>query len=118
MEDSIFEEITILEKELISPEIRGSVESLAELLTDDFVEFCSSGEIVNKAQTIDSLSRGETVLINSDGFKGRELAEGLVLLTYVSTDNKTGTMALRSSIWKFTDGKWRMTFHQGTRIPK
>lgn len=36
-----------LEKELLKPEVRKSPEKLKELLSEDFIEYCSSGVIYN-----------------------------------------------------------------------
>jgi hypothetical protein len=48
----------------------------------------------------------------------RSAIEEVVLVTYrsVSRDPVSGKErhALRSSIWKLIDGRWQMTFHQGT----
>ncbi len=51
-------------------------------------------------------------------FSARFLSEDVVLVTYRSVRrNPVSSMewhSLRSSIWKLTDGRWQMTFHQGT----
>jgi len=42
----------------------------------------------------------------------------MILLTYISSIKDTplaeSKQAMRSSIWRLTDGQWRMVFHQGT----
>nr|WP_242947776.1 hypothetical protein [Desulfosporosinus lacus] len=47
------------------------------------------------------------------------LAPDVVLATYraVKSNESREEMrnSLRSSIWKFLDGRWQMVFHQGTR---
>ena len=45
---------------------------------------------------------------------GRLVAPGLVLLTYVSDPD--GRAARRSSLWRRSEGRWRMLFHQGTLL--
>ncbi len=55
-------------------------------------------------------------------FKITELSEDVMLATYYIefTDISTSERkeSLRSSIWKFRDGRWQMAFHQGTLIRK
>ena len=45
-----------------------------------------------------------------------ELADGVVLLTYVS--DRAGRRARRSSIWRRVGGRWRQLHHQGTLAPQ
>ncbi|WP_234122172.1 hypothetical protein [Clostridium hydrogenum] len=33
-------------------------------------------------------------------------------------ENEDRKCTLRSSIWKYRDGKWKMIFHQGTLVPR
>jgi hypothetical protein len=47
-------------------------------------------------------------------FKIKELSEDVMLATYKVEANST--ISLRSSIWKYERGDWRMVFHQGTGI--
>nr|WP_242876402.1 DUF4440 domain-containing protein [Desulfosporosinus hippei] len=54
-----------------------------------------------------------------EDFQVKVLATDVVLATYraVKTNESREEMrnSLRSSIWKFIDGRWQMVFHQGTR---
>lgn len=51
-------------------------------------------------------------------FSVRVLCEGVVLVTYRSARNDPASgqewHSLRASIWKLVDGRWLMSFHQGT----
>lgn len=55
-----------------------------------------------------------------NAFKAYTLAENIILLTYISIIKDTpvaeSKQAMRSSIWRLTDGQWRMVFHQGTPL--
>lgn len=42
------------------------------------------------------------------------LSEDTVLTTYRVKDETRMLNTLRSSIWKFIEGRWQMFFHQGT----
>jgi hypothetical protein len=110
-------DILNLERQLLLEDVRNSADRIAELLADGCVEFCSSGKIYRYA-------RGDTFPFGKQGnreivdFKAEELADGIVLATYRllkhEGSNDDIRASLRSSIWKITDGKWKMIFHQGT----
>jgi hypothetical protein len=109
-----------LEEKLLNPVKRKSLPELQELLSDDFIELGSSGKIYNKQQVIDSLQNESSNQISMCEFNIKELTQGTVLVTYISeklnpqSGNKN--KSLRSSIWKLTDGNWKIVFHQGTNI--
>ena len=46
-----------LEEELLNPEVRRSPDQVGDLLSDDFVEFGSSGGVFNKQQVIEALEQ-------------------------------------------------------------
>jgi len=112
------EEIHRLEERLLDPQVRASAEQLHELLADDFVEFTSSGRVVNKRQVIETLPGQPAEHFTILDFHVQPLAPGVVLATYrVQRNNSQPGVArcsLRCSIWKFEHGCWQMLFHQGT----
>jgi len=59
VERRIDELVRGLEEQLLRPDVRRSPTAVAELLADEFVEFGSSGRVLDKRQIIDVL-RGET----------------------------------------------------------
>ncbi|MBA2657415.1 MAG: DUF4440 domain-containing protein [Tatlockia sp.] len=93
-------------------------EILAELIDNEFVELASSGAIHDKAEVIRWLNHRDQAIRFGSSFKAQKLAESIILLTYISSIKDTPSSetkkALRSSIWRLTEGKWRMVFHQGT----
>jgi hypothetical protein len=103
-----------LEEALLVPEVRKSAAQIAALLADEFVEIGSSGRIHDKDQIIGQLQQesGEESLRTVSDFTARELADGLILVTYRIIETRT----VRSSIWKRTNSEWRMVFHQGTKF--
>jgi hypothetical protein len=103
-----------LEERLLSPAVRRSPEALDSLISDDFLEFGSSGRIWSKADVLNGLAPiGEFSL--SD-IHVTELGTGYALITYqlavINDGNRT--TSLRSSIWRLEDQGWRVLFHQGT----
>ncbi len=106
-----------LEQRLLDPTVRASRAAVGDLLDDDFVEYGASGGIYNKAQVIEELPRETAVERSVDDLKVRQLSPDLGLVTYRATRHgEPESHSLRSSIWRRTDGQWRLLFHQGTPI--
>jgi hypothetical protein len=103
-----------LEQELLRPDVRGAPEKVSALLADGFVEFGSSGTIDDKPQVIAALQqetgRGPRTIAD---FSARQLGPDVCLVTHRVVESRT----IRSSVWRRTDGQWRMEFHQGTKMP-
>ena len=112
-----------LERRLHDPAVRRDRAQVHTLLADEFREFGSSGRIYDKDLMLELLQKESTPLyvLSAEGFATQELAENVVLLTYVSTRTnlESGDIvrALRSSVWVKRSGLWQMYFHQGTPIP-
>jgi hypothetical protein len=107
--DRFFELETALHKK----QVRNSRAAVSELLAEEFIEFGSSGRTFNKSQIVEALEKDDSdEQVAVEDFVSRELAPGVVLVTYV-----THKRTLRSSIWKLIDGRWQMVFHQGTKAP-
>ena len=111
-----------LEEELLKQEFRHSPDQVSALLSDDFVEFGSSGGVYNKHQVIEALEQegppDPSIRISLVDFIARRLASDVILVTYrtiqESGPGTTQESRLRSSIWKLIEGRWQMVFHQGT----
>lgn len=115
MEDSILEKrILKLEKQLMTYEY----EELDTLLTDDFMEFGSSGNTYDKKAQLEAVKNIvmpiSTIHITITNFKIKLLSLDVVLATYRTLRHSDSKPVLRSSIWKLNEGKWQMMFHQGT----
>jgi len=112
--DRDIEKLFELETSLHKKEIRNSPAAVAALLADDFIEFGSSGKVYDKSAIIELL-RTETVApdqkITVENFVVRALSPNVALVTYLASKR-----ALRSSIWRLSDSRWEMIFHQGTRV--
>jgi len=105
-----------LEESLLQPEVRKS-RTLAELLDDDFIEFGSSGRIYTKSDLAATLQRESPSKQTASDFKLTKLSPDAALLTYrIYLHRDPPVSTLRSSIWRRTDGIWRMMFHQATII--
>jgi len=122
MKDVLAKEIYNLEMQLLKPEVRTSSEKVADLLSDDFIEFCSSGYIYRHKpnDAIDQCMDTSLYKWDISDFSIKMLSEDIILATYI-LDKDNGSLAksnrsLRSSIWKRFGGHWKMIFHQGTLI--
>jgi len=109
-----------LEKDLLKPETRKSAEKISTLLSDDFIEFSSSGNIYNynKDDVFDNDSNSSEIKWEVKEFKIKELSNDCILATYKlikhSELRENMKYSLRSSIWRLLNGTWKMIFHQGT----
>ena len=104
-----------LEESLLQPAFRNSPEAIDALLAAEFIEFGSSGRVYDKQQALESLRAETTTRRSLTDFTTRLLAPGVVLVTYRALrHDESPTCSLRSSIWKLTDGRWQIVFHQGT----
>jgi hypothetical protein len=117
---SIAEELLECEKRLVDTVLRRTPQRLAVLLSDEFVEFSSSGRTYDKKQVLYQLGRQLPAQLTIEEFRVVELAAGLALVTYraraESADGKGERYSLRSSLWVQRAGNWQMLFHQGTAI--
>ncbi|MFJ7336980.1 DUF4440 domain-containing protein [Streptomyces sp. NPDC101110] len=100
---------------LLTPEIRCSPERVGALLHPEFHEFGASGRHWGRAAIIASLAAttepaGRRVAVSA--LRGVQLAPDLVHLTYDTEYD--GSHAHRSSLWRRTEGRWLLWFHQAT----
>jgi len=103
-----------LEESLLQPDVRKSP-SLADRLTDDFIEFGSSGRTYTKADLVEALHAESPMKQTASQFRVVRLGPDAALLTYrIHLHRETPLYTLRSSVWRRGDGVWRMVFHQAT----
>lgn len=111
--NALKEHLKELEESHLKPDVRTSPQQLDKILADDFFEFGSSGYIIVKQ---DCIGEGgvEPFEMSLHHFDIHPLAPDVVLTTYYIKDQTRNRNTLRSSIWKWIDGRWQMFFHQGT----
>lgn len=110
---SLKEHLLQMEEMLLKPEIRTSKEELTNLLADDFFEIGSSGKVLYQNESISEEGIG-AVRMKLSNFDIHPLSDEIVLTTYRIYNEVNKKHSLRSSIWKLTEGSWKMHFHQGT----
>jgi hypothetical protein len=118
----LYESLLSLERKVCSPEVRRSRELCEPLFAEDFVEFGSIGVVYDKASIIEALVTGkpfdgEFVI---EDFEAKELADGLVLVTYrlkaIATGGAVTAISLRSTIYRQSGAIWQQVFHQATKV--
>jgi hypothetical protein len=111
-------ELRRLEDSHLRAEVRASPEAIRSLLADDFVEFGSSGRVLDRAAVEASLVGQPAFASRIDDFVARALSSDAALTTYrLSAWPVSGGPArvtLRSSVWMRRGDGWVMVFHQGT----
>lgn len=120
----LIERILQLEKDLLKSEVRKSSQKINEILSNDFIEFCSSGDIYYY-KSGDIFQEKDDELENNwkiIDFEIKELSDDCVLALYkvikLNEKDENKKFSIRSSIWKLYDEKWKMIFHQGTNTRK
>lgn len=122
--DSVKEHILQLESDLLKSEVRKSAQMINDILADGFIEFCSNGNkyYYKKGDVFQEQDDNKELFWQIIDFKIKELSNDCILAMYkvIKHDelNENKKYSLRSTIWKYIDGKWKMLFHQGTYTSK
>jgi hypothetical protein len=101
-----------LEERLLHPDREADRTALVPLFAEEYREFCSSGRVFNRQQTIDVLLKSEARPATIHHFFVEQLAENVALATYRATTNVA--VSHRCSLWVHRDNGWQLLFHQGT----
>ena len=108
-----FAAVVAAETALLSSEVRRDPARVSALLADDFVEIGRSGRRFTAADIVAALTdEPERPEPRTSEWRFTEVAEGLVLVTYVIEGERGRSR--HSSLWR-TDGP-RLVFHQGTVV--
>jgi len=100
--------------------VRRTPEKLAHFLTDNFIEFSSSGRAFDRKQVVYHLRKQLPAQLSIEEFRVAELTPQVALVTYrarAESATKLPQYSLRSSVWVQHEGSWKMLFHQGTTVP-
>lgn len=112
--DAIEQHLQELELCLLQPDVRKSAR-VEELLADEFIEVGSGGNAHTRQEILNALLAEPTTRWTATDFKVRLLAPTVALVTFRALRHSEPPLhSLRSSIWRETNGRWQMTFHQGT----
>jgi hypothetical protein len=113
------EHLRRLEAELVSFDVWQSRAELEARMSPDFIEIGADG-VLTRDDLISIILGTDPGVWQAEDFAVRELAPTVALLTYRSVrdqgDGSPPRIALRSSIWRREDDRWRMELHQITRL--
>jgi hypothetical protein len=101
-----------LEERLLHPDREADRTAIVPLFAEEYREFCTSGRVFNRQQTIDVLLSSTARPATIHHFYIAQLAENIVHATYRATTSVA--VSHRSSLWIFRDNRWQLLFHQGT----
>jgi len=119
MSDTVLmnEKILQYEKDFFSFKFCSNRANLENRLAKDFFEYGKSGMIHTRENTINSLaSLTEDRRIEIINFELTVLSEDVLLVHYTSWHKDDDLYTLRTSIWRYEDGEWKLYFHQGTPL--
>ena len=107
------------ELRLLRPEIRSDPARLGALLHPEFLEIGASGRVYSRDEVlVEFRDFPQTYEVWAQDFQARTVAPGVILLLFrtahVCANGELSRHVARTSIWQWTDGTWRLRFHQGT----
>ncbi len=104
-----------LEEDFFNAGICNDRSIIEDRICRDFFEYGKSGAVHTREDVIHSLiNMKENRNVKIYDFKIDLLKEDTVIAHYKSYETDLNQYALRTSIWRKEDLKWKMLFHQGT----
>ena len=117
---NIREKIIEMEKALLSPEVRGSVEKMRQFLSEDFREVGASGAYFGFNEVMQSISNQTDWAAIPDLWEFRQLSDDIAQLMYrvkiIRGQAGEVTHSRRTSIWRKEVETWKLVYHQGTMV--
>jgi hypothetical protein len=112
-------ELRRLEASLWRDETRFDRVHMERILAPDFVEIGCSGRAYTRDEIIALEPQPIAARLPLREFRPHPLADGIVLITYISeTGEDEVRICRRSSLWIATPAGWRLRFHQGTPVDR
>ncbi|MBE0371030.1 nuclear transport factor 2 family protein [Pseudoalteromonas sp. MMG013] len=120
--ESLLEHLVELERILLEPSVRQSVNRLDQLLSPNFHEISANGLMFNKAHIMSRLPSEKVPQFYNQSFIGQMLSADIAQLTYHAAYRHSARAPLhysiRMSIWKKVAEQWQLIYHQGTPCPE
>lgn len=100
------------------PELGTSRAAFEAMTAPEFWEIGASGRRYDRATVLDILEARHRQPVEESlsltNFACQKLADDLYLATYLL--DQAGRISQRSSIWRYSEERWQIVFHQGTLI--
>jgi hypothetical protein len=115
---TILNELKQLEPIFHHPELGTTRADFENMMADEFWEVGASGRIYNRQYVLDELEKRYNNPVKdvweTKDFNCMEIAPDNYLLTY--TLRQGSRITRRSTIWRRTDERWMIVYHQGTPV--
>jgi hypothetical protein len=115
---TILNELKQLEPIFHHPELGTNRSDFENMMADEFWEVGASGRIYNRQYVLDELEKRYSNPVKdvweTKDFNCMEIAPDNYLLTYTLLQGSRITR--RSTIWRRTDERWMIVYHQGTPV--
>ncbi len=119
--DPDVEHVIEMEARALTGEGRHDRVFLSEILADGFVECGASGRLITKTDVLRELSQETDTSFRVIGpIQPEKVSDNIITTMFVVARKTGGTelMSRRFSLWRRTDGKWKISYHQGTPISR
>ena len=119
--ENIRDHIQHLELKLLQTDLTANPALIDDLLSDDFEEISSSGQINSRNDVINwLLNKDNAIQWALVDFRVKALSEDVVLAIYTmqkrSDSRNISKGSIRTSIWQRQRDHWKMVFHQASKI--
>ena len=115
---TILNDLKQLEPIFHHPELGTNRSDFENMMADEFWEVGASGRIYNRQYVLDELEKRYNNPVKdvweTKDFNCMEIAPDNYLLTYTLLQGSRITR--RSTIWRRTDERWMIVYHQGTPV--
>lgn len=116
---SVLQELMAREPIFHRPELGTSRADFERMTESTFREVGASGRCYDRDYVLNELEKRSSVPqkdehLHAQEFHCHELAENLYLLTY--TLFQGARQSRRATIWRRTEGDWKIVYHQGTLV--
>jgi hypothetical protein len=116
---AVLKELRAREPIFHRPELGTTREEFDEMLSADFWEVGASGRLYSRDYVLDTLVVRESTphedVWEASGFRCTELGADTYLVTYTLVQHDV-RVTRRATIWRRTDGGWKILYHQGTIV--
>lgn len=112
-------EIKSIEEKLLTNPYRSDKAFLDKYLDDTFLELRTTGQLVDKNQTIADLVENKSdIIYKLSNFSSRQISDTQIQVFYeIEKKGQTDVIIQkRTSIWKISEEGWKMIYNQGTLV--
>jgi hypothetical protein len=121
MKGRLVDQIKQLELKLLHTDMKATPSLLDTLLAQEFEEIGSNGHVSTRQEVVDwLLNKDPNDRWSLTDFRVKELSPDFVLAIYharkISDHDGASKGSIRSSIWKYDGHRWKMVFHQASKL--